>query len=364
MNQVLMKDTMLKVKPKNNKVLFISDVHLGVHQNSSIWHKTAIQLAEWVAVQMEESGLDTIFFAGDVFHDRHEIGVNTLHVAKQFFEKLDKYNIYILPGNHDSFLSHTVEINSIEILAKSNITVFKKPTTIQVCNKLVTFCPWKTDISLLEPVDMLVGHFEITNFKMSSKEGAICSHGETATSLLQKSQCVVTGHFHYRDHKQYNENKYILYLGSPYEMDFGDRGQNKGVTIIDFTDLTNIEFVINNVTPKHYRIKTSDLIAKKHKNISELINKNIVSLYVDTKFDALTLDLLITKLTQYEPLIFRTEFDVLETAQVDTNDIQKFSLDIETAFSEFIELIDTLSSKKDVLSRCLELYKNSQISYE
>jgi len=355
---------MLKIKPKNNKVLFVSDVHLGVHQNSSVWHKTAIQLAEWIALTMEEQNLNTIFFAGDVFHDRHEIGVNTLYVAKQFFEKLEKYNIYILPGNHDSFLSHTVEINSIEILAKSNITIFKTPTTIQVCDKLVTFCPWKTNVSLLEPVDMLVGHFEIANFKMSNKEGSICSHGETATSLLQKCQCVITGHFHYRDHKQYNENKYILYLGSPYEMDFGDRGQDKGVTIIDFTNLTNTEFISNNITPKHYRVKTSDLIAKTYKNISSLIHKNIISLYVDTKFDALTLDLLITKLSQYEPLIFRTEFDVLETAQVDAKDIKKFSLDIETAFSEFVELLDTNYSKKEVLNKCLDLYKNFQFCHE
>jgi len=53
---------MLKIKPKNNKVLFVSDVHLGVHQNSSVWHKTAIQLAEWIALTMEEQNLNTIFF--------------------------------------------------------------------------------------------------------------------------------------------------------------------------------------------------------------------------------------------------------------------------------------------------------------
>jgi len=74
---------------------------------------------------------------------------------------LKDYQIYILPGNHDAFLSNTVEVNSVEILSQHNIHVYSNPTTIKVGNKLVTFCPWKTSIKDLEKVDMLVGHFEI-----------------------------------------------------------------------------------------------------------------------------------------------------------------------------------------------------------
>ena len=74
-----------KINPKNNKVLFFSDLHLGVHQDSQTWHKICLDLADWIDGVMKENKLDTIFFAGDVFHDRHEIGVNTLHTAKKFF---------------------------------------------------------------------------------------------------------------------------------------------------------------------------------------------------------------------------------------------------------------------------------------
>jgi len=149
----------MKVNPKNNKVLFFSDLHLGVHQNSQTWHKICLDLAEWINVVMKEQKLDTIFFAGDVFHDRHEIGVNTLHTAKKFFDTLKEYQIHIVPGNHDAFLSSTVEVNSVEILEQTNIHVYTNPTTIEVNDKLVTFCPWKTVVKDLEKVDMLVGHF-------------------------------------------------------------------------------------------------------------------------------------------------------------------------------------------------------------
>lgn len=351
----------LKVNPKNNKVLFFSDLHLGVHQNSNVWHTICLNLAEWIDDVMKKNKLDTIFFAGDVFHDRHEIGVNTLHVAKKFFNKLSNYKIHLVPGNHDAFLSSTVEVNSVEILQNENVFVYTRPTTIEVGDKLVTFCPWKTSVADLTPVDMLVGHFEIVNFKMNATK--ICDHGDNSTDLLQKAKAIVTGHFHFREHRKY-EDKYVLYLGSPYEMDFGDRGQSKGVSIIDFDDLSNVQFVENNTTPKHYRLKISELVQKKYQNLPSLVVDNIISLYVDSKIDTLTLDLLIKKLTQYGPLQFRTEFNILDNAQIDTKEVKKFSIDIETAFEEFVEHVETRATKKEVLDKCLELYKICQTSHE
>jgi DNA repair exonuclease SbcCD nuclease subunit len=343
----------LKINPKNNKVLFFSDLHLGVHQNSQTWHTIALNLAQWIKQVMREHHLDTIFFAGDVFHDRHEIGVNTLHVAKKFFNELKDFKIHIVPGNHDAFLSSTVEINSVEILESENIFVYTNPTTVTVGDKTVTFCPWKTIVKDLQPVDMLIGHFEIANFKMNATK--ICDHGDTSADLLEKAKSVITGHFHYREQRNY-EDKFILYLGSPYEMDFGDRNQQKGVSIIDFDDKFNVKFVENKITPKHFRLKISELIQKQY----NLIKNNIISVYVDTKVDTLTLDLLNTKLTQYGPLQFRTEFNILDSAQVDTKDVKKLSINIETAFLEFIEHVETRATKKEVLDKCLELYKICQ----
>lgn len=352
---------MIQINPKQNKVLFFSDLHLGVHQNSQTWHKVALELGDWIVEVMEDNNLDTIFFAGDVFHDRHEIGVNTLHIAKKFFSKLSKYNVHIIPGNHDAFLSSTVEINSVEILENNNVFVYSTPTTILVDDKKVTFCPWKTEIQSLDKVDMLVGHFEITNFKMNSTK--ICDHGNNSADLLEKANAVVTGHFHFRECRTYDDNKFVLYLGSPYEMDFGDREQHKGLTIIDF-DTFKMDFVVNAINPKHFRIKISDILEHKYKNLPDIVKNNIVSLYVDTKIDTLTLDLLITKLTQYGPLQFRTEFNILDTAQIDTKEVKKLSIDIETAFNEFVEHIETRATKKEVLDKCLELYKISQTSCE
>jgi len=350
----------MNIDTANNKVLFFSDLHLGIHQNSQGWHKIALNLADWIDSVMKIHNLDTIFFAGDVFHDRHEIGVNTLHVANLFFDRLSEYKIHIIPGNHDAFLSSNVEINSVEILKRNNVFVYTRPTTVVVNERRVTFCPWKTNTYDLESVDMLVGHFEIKSFKMTATK--ICDHGESTELLLSKAKSIITGHFHTRDHREF-DGGYVLYLGSPYEMDFGDRGQSKGVSIIDFENF-NVEFIENKTCPKHFRLKILDLINKKYPNLQEIVKGNIISIYVDTKVDSLILDALIAKLTSYEPLQFRTEFDILDTAQIDAKDVKKLSFDVETAFGEFIEHIDTRATKKEVLDKCLELYKSCLIAYE
>jgi hypothetical protein len=188
----------------------------------------------------------------------------------------------------------------------------------------------------------------------------VCDHGENSADLLQYADKIITGHFHFRDHRVYNEKQYVLYLGAPYQMDFGDRSQQRGVSIID-TDTMSVTFVENTISPKHFRIKTSELIEKKYGNLSEVVKDNIISLYVDVKSEALTIDLLSSKLQQYKPLLFRVEFDVLDQAMLDQGVVaEKMLIDIETAFHEFIEHIETRAAKKDVLNRCLELYKTCQ----
>jgi DNA repair exonuclease SbcCD nuclease subunit len=357
-----------KANPNLNKILFFSDLHLGVHQNSSSWHQTCLQVAEFINSTMKEKSLDTIIFAGDTFHDRHEVGVNTLSTAKRFFDILADYNIHIIPGNHDAFLSTTSEVNSVDILANNNIRVHSKPTVVQFGARKILFCPWKSSVkSTLSEynilnADVIVGHFEIINFKMNANK--ICDHGESASDLLANSECVITGHFHCRELRKY-EDKYVLYLGSPYEMDFGDREQKKGVTILDLNDLST-EFVENNTTPKHYRLTITDLIQKKYKDLPALVKNNIVSIYVDVETDALTIDLLVSKLSQYEPFQLRTEFNILDKASnVDqTKELEKLSLDIETAFSEFVEHIETRATKREVLAKCIELFRTSQATVE
>jgi DNA repair exonuclease SbcCD nuclease subunit len=342
----------------SNKVACISDIHLGVHQNSQTWHKIGIDFANWLNETLKERNIKDIINAGDIFHNRHEIGVNTIHAAHNFFDILKDFNIVAITGNHDCYYKDKSDINSIAILSKNNINVFQELHAETINGQKIVFCPWGVEVKDIPRCDILVGHFEIISFRMNQHK--VCDHGVDTNNLLDKAKIIISGHFHYREHRKYPNNKSILYLGSPFELDFGDRDQVKGVSILD-TDTLDIEFIENNLTPKHKKIKISELLDGKIKmeQISSELSNNFVSLCVDRNVNEQVLELMLSKFNQYKPKHVRTDFNIFEQIQVNDTDIDGFSIDIDTALHEFVDLLETDVSKKDILDKCLDLYRIS-----
>ena len=344
----------------SNKVACISDIHLGVHQNAQTWHNIALDFAKWFDTELKLRGIKDIIIAGDIFHNRHEIGVNTIHCAYEFFDILKGYNIIAITGNHDCYYKDKSDINSISILdGYKNVTIFKELKTCNLNGKVFSFCPWGISIDEVPPSDVLIGHFEILNFKMNAHK--VCDHGLASDKLLEKAKLIISGHFHCRDHRKYKNSQSILYLGSPHELDFGDREQSKGFTILDTDDLS-LEFIENNITPKHKKIKISDLLDEKIslENISKELQNNFISLCVDRKVNEQALNLMLTKFSQYKPRHVRTDFNIFESVQLSATDLNEISIDIDNALHEFINLLDTSVSKKDILDKCIDLYRISQ----
>ena len=344
----------------SNKVACISDIHLGVHQNAHTWHEIALDFAKWLDQELKLRDIKDIIIAGDIFHNRHEIGVNTIHCARKFFDTLSNYNIIAITGNHDCYYKDKSDINSISILnGYKNITVHQEISSYSLNNKKFAFCPWGTPINEIPLCDVIVGHFEILNFKMNTHK--VCDHGFESKNLLDKTKLVITGHFHCRDHRKYTNNKSIIYLGSPYELDFGDREQIKGFTILDTNDLS-LELVENYTTPKHKKIKISDLLDNKIdlENISQELQNNFVSLCVDRNVNEQVLNLMLSKFCQYKPRHVRTDFNIFEAVQLSATELNDVSIDIDTALHEFVNLLDTPVPKKDILDKCIELYRVSQ----
>ena len=314
----------------SNKVACISDIHLGVHQNAHTWHEIALDFARWLDQELKLRDIKDIIIAGDIFHNRHEIGVNTIHCARKFFDILSNYNIVTITGNHDCYYKDKSDINSISILnGYKNVTVYQELAVQTINNKKFVFCPWGIDLQEIPLCDIIVGHFEILNFKMSSHK--VCDHGFESESLLDKSKLVITGHFHCRDHREYTNGKSIIYLGSPYELDFGDREQTKGFTILDTDDLS-LELVENHTTPKHKKIKISDLLDNKInlENVSDELQNNFVSLCIDRNVNEQVLNLMLSKFNQYKPRHVRTDFNIFESVQLSATELNEVSIDIDT----------------------------------
>lgn len=338
------------------RICCISDIHIGVHQNSAMWHNICLDWAKWLATQLKKKGIKDIMISGDFFHYRDEISVNTIHVASQVMDLWSDFNIVVLVGNHDAYYKERSDVNSLSLFKNStNITVVDQIESVDQYGKTITMVPWATPVNKIPKSDIIFGHFEINSFRMAV--GKVCDGGVEVESLLSKCPLILSGHFHLRDERVYDNGR-VLYLGNPYQMDFGDRESTKGYYILDI-ESQSYEFYHNNVSPQHKKIKLSELI--KHDGITDevkqLFNKNIVRLIFDKNISPDEVDTLLKVLISLGSLMmtvdYENTFNSLNFEGDSPGDLS--GVDMVTAIKEFVDLLD-VDNKELITKQTIDIY--------
>jgi DNA repair exonuclease SbcCD nuclease subunit len=346
------------LKFKDSTIALISDIHLGVHQDNTSWHTVALNFAKWLNTELKQRNILDIVIPGDVFHDRNEISVHTVSVAHKFFEILKDYNILITVGNHDCFYKDRADINSTSILTGwPNITVVDTLQQITQFNKKISFVPWATDINKIEQSDLIFGHFELNSFYHNNYK--ICTHGVPTTNILDRGNTIITGHFHKTEHRIY-ENGQILYVGSPYQQTFADVNCTNGCYIFNIETLKIEEFIENNISPKHFKLKLSECTSGSFnlKQLKEIIPNNIISFIVDKQVTPEQANLFASKLKTLKPFFLRTDFNYEQSNTLLDNNIDFTAVDINQAIEEFVNSLD-IDLKYDVITYLHDLYKQA-----
>jgi DNA repair exonuclease SbcCD nuclease subunit len=340
----------------NSQIAIFSDLHLGVHMNSQVWHDVSLNWAKWITEELKSKNIKEIIFCGDFFHSRSEITVNTLHHASTILEYFKDFKLYMLAGNHDSFYKNNCTVNSIRIFyGRDNIIIVDRPTLLQIGGKECFFAPWGTELSEIQDCDIVFGHFEIETFKMNTFK--VCEGGFKSQDLLKFAPLVISGHFHLREERKYS-NGTVLYVGCPFELDFGDEGSTKGYYILDMNK-ASYDFYPNDISPRHIKINLSDLI--KIENFTEagrtVLGNNIIKLGLDKNISAQDLEKLTIKLHNFKPLNLvvdnSIEFDKFG-ADLESN-IDLSGVDIAKAITDFVQMLD-IDNKKDVVEYTVSLY--------
>jgi len=346
----------MRVMPSQNNVAIFSDLHLGVHMNSPVWHNVSLEWAKWIVGELTEKDITEIIFCGDFFHSRSEITVNTLHHASEIIDIFKDFKVYMLAGNHDSFYKNNCSVNSIRIFSgRDNVVIIDKPALLQIGGKECFFAPWGTTLEEIKECDILFGHFEIESFKMNTYK--LCEHGIKSSDLFKYAPLVISGHFHLREERQYEAGT-ILYVGCPFELDFGDEKSTKGYYILDLNTI-KYTFYPNNLSPKHIKINLSELIKIKNFNeaAKDIFKNNIIKLGVDKTISNDDLEIISTKISGFTPLSYvidnTTNFDRFGAANQD--DVDLSGVDIPRAITDFVEMLD-IQNKKDVIEYTTSLY--------
>jgi DNA repair exonuclease SbcCD nuclease subunit len=343
------------MKISSKKIGCFSDIHIGLGQDSKQWHDIALNFAKWASEKYKDLGIDEIIIPGDIFHNRSEIGVSTLAVAKEFFDYFKDFTVYISSGNHDCFYKNNSTVNSISILdGWGNIHIVDKDCeTIKTPYKDIVMVPWGVEYDQIPKTDGIIfGHFEISSFYMNSYK--VCEHGMESKQLFKKAPIIISGHFHKKDDRKYDKGR-IVYLGSPYQHNFGDVGDARGIYILDL-EKNELEFIENDISPKHIKVSAKALLKEDSDIDNYVLENNIVSLIVDTDIAQEELAVLSSKIHKIAPLSLRTDYLQDNSTITQSDDTKEFdSGNLLKDIEEFVENLD-IENKKEVIDYLTETY--------
>ena len=251
---------------ENRKIWLIADTHFGYKGDDDEILNDCIGYFEDVVIPIMKKEVkpgDIMIHLGDVFDNRATIGLNTITRVIGLFEKFSEIfsDIRIVVGNHDIYKKSSTDITSVNMLKYiPNVKIYYEPIVEVIDGKTCLFNPWvensekEKDLLSGVNVDYVFGHLEIGGSQMSNRSGVkIEFAGGIKQSDFKNSQ-VYAGHIHIRQ-----DNKNIHYVGNPYHKDRGDRGNPKGVTILDLST-GETKFIENEVSPRYMKENIYDIL--------------------------------------------------------------------------------------------------------
>jgi DNA repair exonuclease SbcCD nuclease subunit len=177
------------------------------------------------------ANITEVIILGDLFHDRRTLDIEVLARVVTFFEEtVEKYgqNWIAFPGNHDMFLRHSWEINSLTALRR-HLTVIEDIKILQIDHARFWVLPFVTyERSYMYAVksiqkqahgdDMLLTHIGVNG--ATNNSCFLLPNWSVVNFDATQFKRIYTGHFHCK--QQIGEN--IWYPGSPipFKFDEGD----------------------------------------------------------------------------------------------------------------------------------------------
>jgi len=208
-------------------MIIFSDLHLCEKTADTVFNQVLPGLKEAALTDKDK----TLLCLGDFYHIRYKVDVDIQNKVFEYFTDLynSRIEVLLLPGNHDQI--NNAGGNALRPFDEiGNVCVFSEFASID----LGTFIPYRRDklkiASYLKDTctfgnSPIFIHQGIQGFSMN---GSIVDKDGLDKSVFGDS-LVICGHYHKR---QTIGN--ICYVGSPYQIDAGEAGQDKGYcTFVD-----------------------------------------------------------------------------------------------------------------------------------
>lgn len=343
------------------RIWFLSDLHFGCRADNEIWLKDYSDYFYNVFIPLfkkEYREGDIVCSLGDIFDNRSTVGINTINIVIDIFERIAEIcpDIRLIVGNHDIYNKSSNDVTTLNILKYiKGVKIYYKPEVEVIGGKTVLFHPWIEDkekqTKLLSKFngDYIFGHLDVYGVDNNAK--GVRSKSENAVNISEfKKAEVYAGHIHLRQ-----DYKNIHYVGNPYAKVRGE-GNIKGITVLDI-NTGKREFFENTYSPKFLKENIYEIMNLTIGELKERWNNNYVDLHVlgsditKCRFDEIREELN----GYYKEFIIKNES--VNSGLV--NDIGDANSDFEDAKTseehlyDFIKLTDWDQSMKDSVIQLL-----------
>lgn len=250
------------------KILILGDLHLG-YRNSNIVFFDMMKdfFTKTLFPYIKDNGIEVVLQLGDVHDRRKSIDfIIAAWIANNLFKWFENEGIefWSIVGNHDSYYKNTISIDGMSQLSErlNYVHIIKEPTLLTFDNQKFMMVPWICDENreacakaVAENADsnsFLLGHFELSGFEMvrGFKSDVDCLD----RGVIRKWRKVFSGHYHLT-----SERDNIIYVGTPYELNWNDYGDKKRFFVYNTEDSSIEEIPTKSSIFKKVAITTENL---------------------------------------------------------------------------------------------------------
>jgi len=246
-----------------SKIYLIGDSHIGLGYPNSVdkWYKVHQEyFTEFLIPTLKKRVQpgDIIVHLGDLFDNRNVIPINLLNYGMDVVEELCKIApTHIIIGNHDLWSKSASEINSIRPFRYiPDVTIYDKVTKIEYNGRKILMMPYiEKRLEQAKYIDenrdceYLFCHSDLNGCKMHLISVAHKNSDKIDIENFSAFKGVYSGHIHL-----VQRNKNFTFVGSIFQMDRNDYGDQKGIFVIDTEDNTE-EFIPNKVSPVFKKVR-------------------------------------------------------------------------------------------------------------
>lgn len=213
---------------------------------------------------------------GDFWEQRASLTVRHLDLIQREFEKwgAEGVKLIMIPGNHDQ-VSMDGAVNAVRIFdGFEHISVATEPYADP--ERKLAFIPWREEAGKQEETFALLPGDGWTIFAHAEVKGALANSGKpaagrvTCETIEAHARACYVGHYH----KRQKLGDRTWYIGSPFEMNFGERDEPHGIAIVDSENVEPCFLDLDDM-PKHHRFTWPEDGEK----LSQARSQDIVEVY-------------------------------------------------------------------------------------